>query len=49
LIHKDVCHLRLTTRLETMGMAWGTGRDMHLSQEGAAEFLRGLFIKQAQS
>ena len=34
---------------KTMGMAWGGGRDKHLSQEGAAEFLWELFIKQAQS
>lgn len=34
---------------KSMGMAWGGGRDKHLSQEGAAEFLWGLFIKQAQS
>lgn len=32
-----------------MGMAWGGSRDKHLSQEGAAEFLWELFIKQAQS
>lgn len=35
--------------LKAMGMAWGGGRDKHLSQEGAAEFLWELFIKQAQS
>lgn len=34
---------------KSMGMAWGSGRDKHLSQEGAAEFLWELFIKQAQS
>ncbi|WP_096695893.1 toll/interleukin-1 receptor domain-containing protein [Polaromonas sp. AER18D-145] len=34
---------------KAMGMAWGGGRDDHLSQEGAAEFLWELFIKQAQS
>jgi hypothetical protein len=34
---------------KTMGMAWGGGRDKQLSQEGAAEFLWELFIKQAQS
>jgi hypothetical protein len=32
-----------------MGMAWGGGRDKHLSQEGVAEYLWELFIKQAQS
>jgi TIR domain len=35
--------------LKAMGMAWGGGRDKHLTQEGAAEFLWELFIKQAQS
>ncbi|MNU49565.1 hypothetical protein D3C71_385100 [compost metagenome] len=35
--------------LKAMGMAWGGGRDKHLSQEGAAELLWELFIKQAQS
>jgi hypothetical protein len=35
--------------LKSMGMAWGGGeRDKHLSQEGAAEFLWGLFIGDAQ-
>lgn len=34
---------------KSMGMAWGGVRNKHLSQEGAAEFLWGLFIKQAQS
>lgn len=34
---------------KTMGMAWSGGSDKHLSQEGAAEFLWELFIKQAQS
>lgn len=34
---------------KSMGMAWGGGRDEHLSQEGAAEFLWELFIRQAQS
>lgn len=34
---------------KTMGMAWDGGHDKHLSQEGAAEFLWGLFIKQAQA
>lgn len=34
--------------LKAMGMAWGSGRDKHLSQEGAAELLWELFIKQAQ-
>lgn len=31
-----------------MGMAWNRGHDKHLSQEGASEFLWGLFIKHAQ-
>lgn len=35
--------------LKSMGMAWGSERDKHLSQEGAAEFLWALFIKQAQT
>ena len=34
---------------KSMGMSWGGGRDKHLSQEGAAEFLWELFIMQAQS
>lgn len=34
---------------KSMGMAWGSGRDKQMSQEGAAEFLWELFIKQAQS
>jgi hypothetical protein len=35
--------------LKSMGLAWnGSGRDKHLSQEGAAEFLWELFIKNAQ-
>jgi hypothetical protein len=34
---------------KTMGMASGGSRDKPLSQEGAAEFLWELFIKQAQS
>jgi hypothetical protein len=33
---------------KSMGMAWNEGRDRHLSQEGAAEFLWELFIRQAQ-
>lgn len=34
---------------KSMGMAWhGGGRDKHLSQEGAAEFLWDMFIKNAQ-
>lgn len=33
---------------KSMGMAWSGGADKHLSQEGAAEFLWDLFIKQAQ-
>lgn len=35
--------------MKSMGMAWTGGRDRHLSQEGAAEFLWNLFIKSAQS
>ena len=35
--------------LKSMGMAWGSGRDKQLTQEGAAEFLWELFIKPAQS
>lgn len=35
--------------LKTMRMAWGGGRDQHLSQERAAEYQWELFIKQAQS
>jgi hypothetical protein len=35
--------------LKSMGMAWGSGRDKQMSQEGASEFLWELFIKQAQS
>ena len=35
--------------LKSMGMAWGGGgRDKQLSQEGAAEFLWDLFIRNAQ-
>jgi hypothetical protein len=34
---------------KSIGMAWNSGRDKHLSQEGAAEFLWDLFIKHAQS
>lgn len=35
--------------LKPMGMSWsGNDRDKHLSQEGAAEFLWGLFIGDAQ-
>lgn len=35
--------------LKSMGLAWsGGGRDKHLSQEGAAEFLWDLFIRHAQ-
>jgi TIR domain len=34
---------------KSMGMAWGSGKDKQMSQEGAAEFLWELFIKQAQS
>jgi hypothetical protein len=35
--------------LKPMGMSWsGSERDKHLSQEGAAEFLWGLFIGDAQ-
>lgn len=34
---------------KSMGMAWGSGRDKQMSQEGASEFLWELFIKQAQS
>lgn len=35
--------------LKSMGMSWsGSERDKHLSQEGAAEFLWGLFIGDAQ-
>lgn len=33
---------------KSMGMAWNGSGDKHLSQEGAAEFLWDLFIKQAQ-
>lgn len=33
---------------KSMGMAWNGSADKHLSQEGAAEFLWELFIKQAQ-
>lgn len=33
---------------KSMGMAWNGSADKHLSQEGAAEFLWDLFIKQAQ-
>ena len=34
---------------KSMGMAWGSGKDKQMSQEGAAEFLWELFIRQAQS
>jgi hypothetical protein len=34
--------------LKSMGMAWNGDGSKHLSQEGAAEFLWDLFIKQAQ-
>ncbi|MBL8279061.1 MAG: toll/interleukin-1 receptor domain-containing protein [Pelomonas sp.] len=34
---------------KSMGMSWGGGHNKHLSQEGAAEFLWELFIKQAQT
>lgn len=34
---------------KTMGMVWSGGSEKRLSQEGAAEFLWELFIKQAQS
>ena len=34
---------------KSMGMAWGSGKDKQMSQEGAAEFLWELFINQAQS
>lgn len=35
--------------LSAMGMGWSSpGRDQHLSQEGAAEFLWDLFIRRAQ-
>jgi hypothetical protein len=34
---------------KTMGAGWSDRRDTHLSQEGAAEFLWNLLIKQAQS
>jgi hypothetical protein len=34
---------------KSMGMAWNVGHDKQLSQEGAAEFLWGLFIKNAQN
>ena len=33
---------------KSMGMAWNGSAEKHLSQEGAAEFLWELFIKQAQ-
>ncbi len=33
---------------KSMGMAWNSSRDKHLSQEGVAEFLWELFIKRAQ-
>lgn len=33
---------------KSMGMAWNSGHDKHLSQEGASEFLWVLFIKHAQ-
>jgi hypothetical protein len=32
-----------------LGMAWKNGGDKHLSQEGAAEYLWGMFMKSAQS
>jgi hypothetical protein len=39
----------LSLHFKSMGMAWGGSKDKQMSQEGTAEFLWELFIRQAQS